>query len=105
MAYVQFMLAHDGGARSTEQLVVVEQASRDGILDGHHSDDRRVAFDVLEHLFEGGAADELYLFALEVLVRRYVVERPDGSLYCYSFHNKKTRSPKVKRDEWVYVCL
>jgi hypothetical protein len=59
----------------------VEQAASDGVFDGGHTDAGRVALDVLEHLFESGAADDLNLFTLEVLVCGDVVERPELQLF------------------------
>ena len=83
---VQLVLAHHGGTALSEQLVVVEQASCYGIFDGADADHRRVSLDVLEHLLEGGAANQLNLFALKILMGSDVVERSQLSLYCYSLH-------------------
>ena len=83
---VEPVLPHHGGAALPEQLVVVEQTARDGVLDGGDSDDGRVALDVLEHLLEGGATDQLDLLSLEILMGGDVMERPQLSLYCYSLH-------------------
>ncbi len=54
---VELVLAHHGGSALPEQLVVVEQAARYGVLDGADADDCRIALDVLEHLLEGGATE------------------------------------------------
>ena len=83
---VQFMFSHNSGARVAQQLVVVEQTACNGVLDGGHSDDGGVSLDVLKHLFEGGAADELHLLALEMLVGSDVVKRSQQTLYGYSLH-------------------
>ncbi len=71
---VELVLAHHGGSALPEQLVVVEQTARYGILDGADADDGRIALDVLEHLLEGGATNQLYLLALEILMGSDVVE-------------------------------
>ena len=86
MLDVELMLAHDGCAGVAQQLVVAEQRSRNGILDGSHANDRRVTLDLLVDLLEGGTADNLYLLVLEILMGRDVVERPQFALYCYPFH-------------------
>ena len=83
---VQLVLAHHRSAAVAQQLVVVQQRARDGILDGQHADGGGVLTHLVEHLFEGSAAYQLYLFALEVKVCRDIVERPYQSLYCYSLH-------------------
>ena len=80
------MLAHHGGVALAQQLIVVKQAARYGVLDGANADNGRVALDVLKHLLEGGATDKLYLLALEILMGGDVVERPQLALYCYSLH-------------------
>jgi hypothetical protein len=41
---------------------------------------------ILEHLLEGGAADNLQLVIREAVMSRDVVETANLSLYCYSFH-------------------
>ena len=83
---VELVLAHHGGAALAEQLVVVQQAAGDGVLDGANADDGRVALDIFEHLLEGGAANQLYLLTLEILMGGNVVKRPQLSLYGYSLH-------------------
>ena len=54
---VEFVLTHHGGSALPEQLVVVEQTSGDGVLDGADADDGRISLDVLKHLLEGSATD------------------------------------------------
>ena len=83
---VQLVLAHHGGSTLSEQFVVVKQTARYGILDGADANHRRVSLDILEHLLEGGAANQLNLFALKILMGSDVVKRPQLSLYCYSLH-------------------
>jgi hypothetical protein len=83
---VELVFSHNGGARVAQQLVVVEQRTRYRVLDGEHADGGGVLLDVAKHLFEGGTTYQLYLFSLEIQVRRYIVERPDQSLYRYSLH-------------------
>jgi hypothetical protein len=41
----------------TQQFVVVQQAPRDGILDGQHTDDQAVFVNRLKHILESGATD------------------------------------------------
>ena len=86
MRDVQFVFTHHGSARVAQQFVVVQQATGNGILDGCHANDCRVALDVLKHLLKSGTADELQLVAFEILPGRNVVKRPQESLYCNSFH-------------------
>ena len=74
------MLAHHRRARVAEQFVVVEQAAGDGVLDGGHADDGGVAADFVVDLLEGGAADDLHLFSLEIQVGGDVVKRTDAPL-------------------------
>ena len=103
VAYVQFMLSHDRRSRLLQQFVVVQQAPRDGVLYRHHAYGGGVALDVLEHLLECGAADELYLLSLEILMGGDIVEGAQQSLYCYSFHIiKNPASIILKRDLNVY---
>jgi hypothetical protein len=80
------MLSDDGRARVAQQLIVVEQTSGDGILDGEHADGRGVLLDAGKDFLESAATDELYLFSLEKQVCCNVVERPDESLNGYSLH-------------------
>ena len=116
MRDVQLVLTYDGGARVAQQFIVVEQAAGNSVFNGGHADAGGVALDILEHLFEGGAADELYLLALEILMGGDVVERPEFSLYGYSLHilfyfyilKKKSHLIVVKRDLNVFLfsfCL
>lgn len=86
MLDVEFVFAHDGCTRISQQLVVVKQRAGDGILNGQHAHDGGVALDMCEHFLEGGAAQQLHLLVLEVLVGRDVMERAQFSLYCYPFH-------------------
>jgi hypothetical protein len=83
---VQLMLANHCRATISQQLIVVEQRTSNGVLNGEHTDGRRILLDVCKHLFKGTAADQLNLFSLEIQVRRNVVERPYQSLYSYSLH-------------------
>ena len=86
MSDVQLMLAHDGGARVAQQLVVMQQRTSNRILDGQHSDACRVFLHLCKHLFKGTAAYQLYLLTLKVEVGGNVVERPYQTLYRYSLH-------------------
>ena len=107
VAYVQPVLSHHRGARLAQKLVVVEQRAGNGILDGEHCYGRGVATNVLKHLLERLAADQLYLLALVVLMGCYVVERPQFALYCYSLHirsdiKENPASLSVKQG-WLYI--
>ena len=100
---MQLMLADNRRARIAQQFVIVQQTSRDGVLNGQHADGRRVLLHIGKDLLERRATDELYLLAVEVEVCRNVVERPYQSLYGYSLHlpifNNKSRFHwYVKRD-------
>ena len=50
---VQLMLAHDGSTAVAQQLVVVQQAARNRILDSQHTYGGRILLHLLKHLFEG----------------------------------------------------
>ena len=80
------MLTDDGSARVAQQLIVVQQASGNGILYGEHTYHRRIILHVGEDILEGGTADQLYLFTLEKQMCRDIVKRSYQSLYCYSLH-------------------
>ena len=100
MLYVQFVLPYHGGAALAQQLVVVEQRARDGVLYGQHAHHGGVSAYVLEHLLESGAANQLYLFLPEILMGGYVVERALLSLYRYSFHLVLLSSKKRPCSPW-----
>ena len=84
---VQFVFAHNGHAAFAQQVVVVQQASGNGVLNGHQSETRIVVAHFLEYLLEGVAADELHFVVAEVLVGRNVVERAADALYRNLFHS------------------
>ena len=87
VADVQFVLSHDGHATVAQEFIVMEQAARDGVLNGYHCHHLRVAAHLVEHLLEGFAAQQFHLFALEVLVGGNVVETALYALYGYPvFH-------------------
>ena len=50
---VQLMLAYDGSTAITQQLVVVQQTTRNRILDSQHAYGGRILLHLLKHLFEG----------------------------------------------------
>ena len=106
MGDVQFVLANHRCARIAQQFVVVEQRTGNGVLDGGHSDDRRVLLDGLVDLLERRTTDELQLVVLEILVGGYVVETSDLALYGYSFHivfiKTNPAFTSVKRDLVVF---
>jgi hypothetical protein len=86
MRDVEFVLSYYCGATVAQQLIVVQQTTRNRILDGEHADRRGILLDILKDLFEGRAANKLYLFPLEIQVCRNIVERPDQSLNGNSLH-------------------
>ena len=95
-----FVFAHDGHAVFAQQVVVVQQASRDGILDGQQADDIVVLAHGRKHVFKRCAANQFYRFVFEVLVCGHVVIGAFYSLDCdllhicclfYGYENKKSR--------------
>ena len=84
--YMESVLAYYCRSPLAQKLIVVEQTARYGILDGYDADDCRIAINVFEHLLEGGAAYQLYLLALKILVGGNVVEGALKALYGYSLH-------------------
>lgn len=82
----QLMLAHDGHRRLAQQLIVVQQRSCNGVLDGRHADGRRVLADGVEQLLERVAADELDVLVGEELVGGNVVVAAFYALYSNAFH-------------------
>ena len=83
---VEFVLPHYTGTTVAQQFIVMQQTTCNRIFDGKHANGCGILLDVLKDLFEGRAADELYLFSLEIQVCRDIVERPDQSLYGNSLH-------------------
>jgi hypothetical protein len=86
MRDMQFMLANDGSPRLAQQFVVMQQRTRNSILDGCHANHGGVLLNLREHLFKRGTADKLYLLAFEIQMCCDVVERSYQSLYSYSLH-------------------
>ena len=84
--YVKLMLTHNSGVRVTKQLIVMKETAGNSILYGKHTYCRWVFLYLLEDLLESLAAYQLYLLAFVELMSRNVMERPDNTLYCYSFH-------------------
>jgi hypothetical protein len=62
------MFAYDGRATVTQQLIVVQQAAGDGILDGNESNHILVFSHCPEYLLERVAAYQLNLLVLEIAV-------------------------------------
>ena len=83
---VQLVLSHHRSTRGAKQFVIVEQASGYGVLYGCHANYGRITAHIVEHLLEGGAAYQLYLLALEILVGGNVVEGALKALYGNSLH-------------------
>ena len=92
MGNVKLMLADNGGARVSQQLIVVEQATSDGVLNGSHTNHRRVLVNTFVYLLKRLTAEQLKLLALEVLVGGDVVKRTYLALYSYSFHKSSFRA-------------
>ena len=89
MADAKFVLSHDGHSAVAQQFVVVEQATGDGVLDGHKAQHIRRAFQSGEHFLESVAADQFHLLVLEEAMSSDIVETAFDALYCYPFHLKK----------------
>ena len=70
----------------TQQVVVVQQAARYGVLDGHEAEAGVVVAHLAEYLLKGVAAHQLYVLALKVLMGGYVVKGASNALYCYLLH-------------------
>ncbi len=86
VADAQLVFAHDGESAGPQQLVVVQQTARYGVLYGHHSHGLGVFLHVVEHLLEGIVAGQFYFLFPEVAVGRYVVETSLHALYRYVCH-------------------
>lgn len=99
------MFANHRHAAIAQQLVVVQQRTRNGVLDGCHAYHGGVLTHALEHLFEGVAANQLQLFALEILVGCDVVKRPCDALYRYSLHTLKRSPTFTLREAGPYLIL
>jgi hypothetical protein len=85
------MLSHYRGAAVAQQLIVVQQRSGNGILNGGHAYDGWILLYAGIHLLEGLTAYQLQLLALEILMGCNVVKRPYLSLYGYSLHIPKKK--------------
>jgi hypothetical protein len=83
----EFVFSYDGYATITHQLVIVEEATCNGVFDSQHPDDRAVLLNLCKDFLEGIATDEFDFLVREELVGSYVVERARNTLYSYSFHN------------------
>jgi hypothetical protein len=70
----EFMFSHDGCATFAQQLIIVQQASCNGIFDGEHTDDVVVLMHLLEYFLEGIATYQFYFLVLEELVGSNVME-------------------------------
>jgi hypothetical protein len=57
MRYVQLMLTNSRRAAISQQLVVVQQRTCYGILDGQHANGRGVLLHLLKHLLKSGTTD------------------------------------------------
>ena len=101
MLDVQTVFAHDGSTRRAQQFIIMQQRAGYRVLNGEKANHGGVTSDILEYLFEGRAADDLQLFSFEILMCRYIMKRPDYSLYCYSLHSyllfmQKSRSNRLE---------
>ena len=101
----QFVFADNLRTALSQQFVVVEQATCNGVLDGQHADDLAVVADGLEHVFKCSAADQFDVFAFEVPVCCNVVKGTQCSLDGYSFHiivlTKNPASNQWERDPYL----
>ena len=86
VAYAQFVFAHYRKAAVAQQFVVVENAAGYGVFDCHEGEQRAVAFHLVEKRLERVAANQFNVFAFEIIVCGYVVERAFYTLYRYFFH-------------------
>jgi len=109
MLYMKLVFSYDGCVRSPQQVIVVQQTSRDGILDGNQSYHRGITLDILENLFESGATNRLDLFFREILMGCYIVERAPESLDGNSLHfvfSMENPAPNyMKRDLFSFFIL
>ena len=80
------MLTYDGGVRVTKQLIVVKETAGNSILYGKHTYHGGIFLHICKDLFEGSAADELHLLALEIQMGCHIVERTGLTLDGYSLH-------------------
>ena len=86
MLDVQLVLADDAHAALAQEFVVVEQAARDGIFDGHEAEYGTVCLHGAKEGLECVATDELQRLAFKVLVGGDVVEGTADALYCNLSH-------------------
>jgi hypothetical protein len=70
----EFVFPYDGCATFAQQLVIVQQASCNGIFNGEHTDDVVVLMHVFEYFLEGIATNQFYFLVLEELVGSNVME-------------------------------
>ena len=106
----QLVFAYDLHSAFAKELVVVEQRTGNGVLYGNKSNDIAVLLHLFKHLFEGVAADEFYLCALEISVACHIVETSHFSLYCYFNHTAKKIPLCNERDNLIclsfyFLCL
>ena len=83
---VQLVFADDAHAALAQEFVVVEQAARDGIFDGHEAEYGTVCLHGAKEGLECVATDELQRLAFKVLVGGDVVEGTADALYCNLSH-------------------
>ena len=108
MRDAQLVFPDDLEAALANQLVVLQEASGDGVLDCHQSENRGVALDGGDYVAKRIARERLYLVAFEILVRRDVVIRTGYSLNGYfPFHFVLVvftykKSPTVVRQDFIF---
>src|SRR5574344_353120 len=93
MFYMQSMFSDDSTSALSQQIIIVQQRSGNGIFYGCQSNDCRVTFNVGKHLFKGSTTNQLYLFPFKILVGCNVMKTSNLSLYRYSFHNSFSDHP------------
>ena len=69
-----------------QQLVVVEQRARYGVLDCSHAYGQRILAQRSKERLKRGTADELNILVFEELMGGDIMEAALDALYCYSFH-------------------
>jgi hypothetical protein len=70
----EFVFTHDGCTAFAQQLIIVQQATCNGVFDGEHTDDVIVLMHVLEDFLEGIATNQFDFFVREILVGGNVME-------------------------------
>ena len=70
----EFVFTYDGCTAFAQQLIIVQQATCNGIFDGEHTDDVTVLMHVLEDFLEGIATNQFDFLVREKLMGGNVME-------------------------------